>query len=83
VAIQESRAPYVPLDCFASLAMTPLVLSKCNMPRPSKSLFGIVVETVEQLQKAIGNGLDNHGVIHRLQLISDILVRLRVSCGER
>jgi hypothetical protein len=46
-------------------------------------LFGIVVETVKQPQKAIGNGLDNYGIIHRFQLIGDILIRLRVLCGER
>ena len=46
-------------------------------------VFGIVVETVKQLQKAIGNRLDNHGVIHRFQLIGDISIGLRVLCGER
>jgi hypothetical protein len=30
-AIQESRAPYVPLDRFAALAMTIMVRPKCNL----------------------------------------------------
>ena len=32
----RERGPYVPLDCFASLAMTPLVRRKCNSPYSRK-----------------------------------------------
>jgi hypothetical protein len=46
-------------------------------------LLGLVVEAVKQLQKPIGNRLDDHCVIHRFQLLGDILIRLRVLWGER
>jgi hypothetical protein len=40
-------------------------------------LFRVAVETIEQLQEPIRNGLGDHRVVDRLQLVGDESIRQR------